>query len=561
LVFNGTNYVPATAAVSEIDGIIGNEIQDVIVGGGLVRTGTGTDIDPYKVGLPMTGSSNQMLIYNGIQWNVTSLIGGDISGNPNSLIVNGIRGINIDNIIPTIDQALVFNGTTYTPTSIITTSNANTINHLGDVTGNHSNTKVEKIQGISVTNTIPTNGQSLIFNGTSYIFETPLLESTNFSGDISGTYNSLVIDGIQGVPIVGTPTNGQSLVFNGTQWVPATISLSEVDGVIGNEIQDIITGGGLVRSGTGTSLDPYKVGLPMTATLNQSLYFNGIQWTVGNIIGGDISGNPGSITVTKLNNILVDNTTPVNNTFMVFDGVKYTTALADGDISGQYDNITVKGIRGINVTNTSPITNDILIYNGTQYTLSNFNNLINTDGNVITGNGSIANKIRISNAFFNNNILPSTPSVNVPLTPTYQSFERECRISLKSNKLSVSYAHPQFFNNFSSSQPQLTIQQYDHTTDSILSYDVPKIDTFAFPGSAQISYMQKINGVSGDGFYSISFPFFPQTCSYQFFNGSGQIEATAIESATITVLSPAMIQISGSTILSPGYLVMTAISN
>ncbi|GHT65421.1 hypothetical protein FACS189451_13000 [Bacteroidia bacterium] len=56
------------------------------------------------------------------------------------------------------------------------------------------------------------------------------------------------------------------------QWVKVSDgSFTEVDGVIGNEITDTIAGGGLTRSGSGTAVSPYKVGIKTNGIVNSMI--------------------------------------------------------------------------------------------------------------------------------------------------------------------------------------------------------------------------------------------------------------------------------------------------
>lgn len=48
-------------------------------------------------------------------------------------------------------------------------------------------------------------------------------------------------------------------------------TFTEADGVIGNEITDVIPGGGLTRSGSGTAKDPYMVGLDSNGAVDGSV--------------------------------------------------------------------------------------------------------------------------------------------------------------------------------------------------------------------------------------------------------------------------------------------------
>jgi hypothetical protein len=88
------------------------------------------------------------------------------------------------------------------------------------------------------------------------------------SGVTAGTYNNVTVD------TLGRATSGSNVAYLTT----------ETDGIIGNEIVDVNTGSGLVRSGTGTSIDPYKVGLITSCTASQLLKYVASVWTCANDI-------------------------------------------------------------------------------------------------------------------------------------------------------------------------------------------------------------------------------------------------------------------------------------
>ena len=54
---------------NRVDDAIGNEITDTIANGGLTRSGTGTAIDPYKVGIKVSGVTNNMIADNSVTSN------------------------------------------------------------------------------------------------------------------------------------------------------------------------------------------------------------------------------------------------------------------------------------------------------------------------------------------------------------------------------------------------------------------------------------------------------------------------------------------------------------
>ena len=71
--WSGSAWVCGTddGLTSEVDGIIGNEILNVAVNGGLVRTGAGTGGDPYTVGLRTDCTTDDYLAWSGTSWDCT----------------------------------------------------------------------------------------------------------------------------------------------------------------------------------------------------------------------------------------------------------------------------------------------------------------------------------------------------------------------------------------------------------------------------------------------------------------------------------------------------------
>lgn len=93
----------------------------------------------------------------------------------------------------------------------------------------------------------------------------------------------------------------------------------EIDGIIGNEVLNAIANGGLVRSGDGTSANPFTLGLLLGTTAGQSMIWNGTSWNPGNT--NNIYNVDGTLTANRLvtmnNNILRflngSNSTTINN--------------------------------------------------------------------------------------------------------------------------------------------------------------------------------------------------------------------------------------------------------
>ena len=68
--YSGAAWICGTddGLTSEVDGIVGNEVLDVTVNGGLTRAGLGTGASPYTLGLRTDCSANEFLSWNGSAW-------------------------------------------------------------------------------------------------------------------------------------------------------------------------------------------------------------------------------------------------------------------------------------------------------------------------------------------------------------------------------------------------------------------------------------------------------------------------------------------------------------
>lgn len=158
-----------------------------------------------------------------------------------------------------------------------------------------------------------TSGQVLQFNGTDWV---PTTITSGGVGDNWGTQTAIVNSSLKGNGTVSNPiglptagvTNGQIMQYNGTAWVPTTINTNvvEKDSVIGNEISDVSTNGGLTRTGTGTAASPFKVGLISGTATGQSLQWNGTSWV---LVSNATADNWGTQTATTTSTLSGNGTT------------------------------------------------------------------------------------------------------------------------------------------------------------------------------------------------------------------------------------------------------------
>ncbi|HEX6462185.1 MAG TPA: tail fiber domain-containing protein [Candidatus Saccharimonadales bacterium] len=170
--------------------------------------------------------------------------------------------------------------------------------------------------------------------------------------NVFNTYPTTVIEnGINTAPQT-LSLNGSVLSISSGNSVTLPSSGSSGDDVIGNEVTDIIAGDGLVRVGTGTTLDPFKVGL-ITCASGQVLKSSGsLAWSCAadagttysagtgiSLAGTTINANIGSgLSVNGSNQIInsgvlsVGGTGPVTST----GGQNPTIAFANGSATGQF---------------------------------------------------------------------------------------------------------------------------------------------------------------------------------------------------------------------------------
>jgi hypothetical protein len=156
--------------------------------------------------------------------------------------------------------------------------------------------------------------------------------ATAAAGDVSGTFPTLTVDGLQGNAVAATaPAASEVLKWNGTEWAPAPDAVDDADADPANELQALsVTGTDLtLSSGGGTvSLLAYAAGTGIGITGS----------TIENT--GDTDGS---------------------------DDITTATAAA-GDVSGTFPSLTVDGLQGNPVAATAPASGEVLEWDGTQWT-------------------------------------------------------------------------------------------------------------------------------------------------------------------------------------------------
>jgi hypothetical protein len=286
-------------------------------------------------------------------------------------------------------------GATYTAGTGVSISGSNVIsvnNLSGDVTGAPNATTVGKLQGVAVSTTAPTSGQTLTYNGTSWAPGTPssytagtgisissgAISVNNLAGDVSGAPNATTVGKIQGTSVSTTaPSSGQVLKYNGTAYAPAADNDAQSLSISGTTLS--LTNGGSVTlpsttytAGTGISISGTTISANNTSNLwnanqlqgtgistsapstGQALVYTSGAWTPttlasgtvytggtgitvssggvisSNNLAGDVTGAPNANTVGKLQGVAVSSSAPSNGQFLKYTGSSWTPA-ADND--------------------------------------------------------------------------------------------------------------------------------------------------------------------------------------------------------------------------------------
>jgi hypothetical protein len=265
----------------------------------------------------LQNNGSTSVILNGTSYERAALTGdvtADVNSNTTSIAPNAVTSSKIlDGTIVAADlnsmaassgQVLTFNGSNWAPNTI---SEVDSIigNEVADVVTNGGLTRL----GAGTTidpyklkiNDGTANGQILVWDGTKWVAQAAPAEVDGVVGNevSNATTNRGLVragTGTSGDPYTlgltsGTAT-GQVYKWNGTNWTPGTDDglTSEVDGVVGNEVTDAVVNGGLTRSGTGTAADPYKLKINDGTANGQILVWNGTKW-VAQADGDATTGN------------------------------------------------------------------------------------------------------------------------------------------------------------------------------------------------------------------------------------------------------------------------------
>jgi hypothetical protein len=202
---------------------------------------------------------------------------------------------------------------------------------------------------------------TLILTGTGTTADPYLLARAAITGDVSVPVgsNTATIERLQGKAIsAASPATNQVLQYDGSVWKPVTLDIDDADYIIGNEVKGAANAT-LVRTGAGTTLDPYLL--------------------ARNAITGDVSVpvNSNTATIEQLQGKTISAASPATNQVLQYDGSiwKPVTLAAGWLLGGNTDVTATNNILGM--TNNQPLI--IKVNNTRAGYISNISNPDNPD--------------------------------------------------------------------------------------------------------------------------------------------------------------------------------------
>jgi hypothetical protein len=216
-----------------------------------------TEIDPTGGSSYTISSANQFLSvpyakYADVAGSTTGAAGGDLGGTyPNPSVVK-IQSLPVSTILPTSNEALIWNGTHWSPGPTVTGLAS------GDLGDSYPNPTVVKIQNRAVSSAAPASSQALVWDGTQWAPGATVTGAAG--GDLGGTYPNPSVVKLQSSPVSATvPAAGDALVWNGTEWAPATSSGLGTNFWTLNGTGDIYNNNVSGNVGVGTNTATYRL--------------------------------------------------------------------------------------------------------------------------------------------------------------------------------------------------------------------------------------------------------------------------------------------------------------
>lgn len=318
-------------------------------------------------------------------------LSGDIAGTATNISVTQIKGTPLGTLTPALNDVLQWNGTNWISAAIVpaTSTTLGTVKLAGDLAGvgSSANTpRVGSLQGFAVSNALPSTGQALVWNGTSW-FPTGIPTSptgTGFATLTGGTYDATATANIR---YAGgkfqTDVNIQyknAAITGDLSWLPTstnkTLTLPDItDFLVARSSTDTLTNKTI--NATNNTITDTSIAAGDILLSNGTKFVRLAKGADGSFLG--VSGGVVAYYTPA-------NSTPTGTGFAHITGgvydptattnIRYTGGKFQTDTSIQYKNAAITGDltwvpTASNKTLFLPNANDTLVGQGTADTLAN----------------------------------------------------------------------------------------------------------------------------------------------------------------------------------------------
>ena len=320
------------------------------------------------------------VVFNGTNYTASTVINDTLRTAGGCDSIYNITSINVQNITPVSNNTItrgcngsvVFNGITYTASTILKDTVKSSIGC--DSVYNTNRIIVQNIVPVTH-NTTLSDCQSITFNGVTYTTSTIVRDSLKTVGGCDSVYNITTIT--INAPITTTVTlNGcNSLVFNGTTYTTSTVF---------NDTTKSITGCDSLYHITNINVQHVtpKNESNTIAGCN-SLTLNGVTYTANTVLHDTLMSIGGCDSVYSVTNIIVQHLTAVsvNTTLngcvsLTYHGITYTTSTVVSDTTRSiggcdslYNTTTIHIVTPLTMVNNIQGCNS-LVFNGVTFTNS-----------------------------------------------------------------------------------------------------------------------------------------------------------------------------------------------